>query len=156
MPACCLSICGGQALLLPLVSVMRHDSCHATHMAPCLPPPQRALPALAVLIVDPSLKVREALATLLVAVSASRSLHFYDVVALPQLLDVMAHDAPPVARRIHQILLPSYFPNVQEGAVSECAAARLHDWPLSQHCPRPCHGSHHAGCFVGHSLYLQS
>lgn len=118
--------------LLPANYRMLQSSIHMLFLlSACL---QKALPSLACLIVDPSLKVREALASLLVAVSSSRSLHFYDVVPLPQLLDVMAHDAVPVARRIHQILLPSYFPNVQEGAVSPCSRGSALCMPTCKGC----------------------
>ncbi len=65
------------------------------------------------------LQVREAMAQLLVAVSRSRSLHFYEVVPLDALLSVMAVDAPSVSGPIQSILLPSYFPDPDEGAVSD-------------------------------------
>lgn len=39
-----------------------------------------------------------------------RELHFVDIVEVQQLLEVMAHDAAPVAERIQRLLLPSYFP----------------------------------------------
>ena len=63
------------------------------------------------------LQVREAMASLLVAVSKTRALHFYEVVPLDALLAVMASDAPSVSHKIQQMLVPSYFPNPEEGAV---------------------------------------
>lgn len=39
-----------------------------------------------------------------------RELHFADIVDVQQLLEVMAHDAAPVAERTQRLLLPSYFP----------------------------------------------
>lgn len=61
------------------------------------------------------------MADLLVAVSTCRSLHFYEVVPLAELLQVMAVDAPAVSARVQSILLPSYFPGPEEGAARVAA-----------------------------------
>ena len=49
---------------------------------------KKALPQLAPLMHDSSPKVREAMAELLLTISACRDLHFYDVVPLETLLQV--------------------------------------------------------------------
>ncbi len=41
------------------------------------------------------------------------------VVPLELLLDVMARDAPAVSSRIQSILVPSYYPDPQQGAVRQ-------------------------------------
>jgi hypothetical protein len=51
---------------------------------------KKALPQLAPLMHDSSPKVREAMAELLLTISACRDLHFYDVVPLETLLQVRA------------------------------------------------------------------
>lgn len=59
-----------------------------------------------------------------IACRTSRGLHFWEVVPLEVLLEqlVGAGAAAPgsssVAQKLHQLLVPSYFPNPQEGAVS--------------------------------------
>lgn len=42
---------------------------------------------------SPHLQVREAMAALLCSMSSSRAIHFYDVVPVDMLLDVMSHDS---------------------------------------------------------------
>ncbi|KAJ9506983.1 hypothetical protein QJQ45_016540 [Haematococcus lacustris] len=84
------------------------------HAQPVL---KQALPHLAPLLTDPVVKVREAMAALLSAVSKTRGLHFYEVVPLEMLLAVMSSDVPPVSQAIQQILVPSYFPNPEEGSL---------------------------------------
>lgn len=70
------------------------------------------------LLADSDPAVRGALMDLLVAVAGCRGLHFWTVVPPEELLDAVASDADPeVARKIAQILVPSYFPNAQEGPV---------------------------------------
>ncbi len=81
-------------------------------------------------------QVREAMAALLVAVSRSRSVHFYEVVPLHSLLGVMAVDVPSVAACIQAILLPSYFPNPDEGAVSSLACGLSSLLPSLSTCSR--------------------
>ena len=83
------------------------------HAQPVL---KRALPNLASLLMDPNQKVREGMADLLVAISSSRTLHFYDVCPVEMLLDVMAHDCSSVGLKVQSILVPSYFPNPEEGS----------------------------------------
>ena len=56
------------------------------------------------------------MAKLLCALSSSRAIHFYDVVPLGLLLDAMSQDSPSVSTRIQSILVPSYFPNPEEGS----------------------------------------
>ncbi|KAL6746182.1 condensin II non structural maintenance of chromosomes subunit-domain-containing protein [Haematococcus lacustris] len=84
------------------------------HAQPVL---KQALPHLGPLLTDPVVKVREAMAALLSAVSKTRGLHFYEVVPLEMLLAVMSSDVPPVSQAIQQILVPSYFPNPEEGSL---------------------------------------
>lgn len=85
------------------------------------PPPLSALP-LSYASLNPHTptppQVREAMASLLCALSSSRAIHFYDVVPLDMLLDAMAHDQPSVSHKIQSILVPSYFPSPEEGSVS--------------------------------------
>ncbi|KAF6261308.1 condensin II non structural maintenance of chromosomes subunit-domain-containing protein [Scenedesmus sp. NREL 46B-D3] len=89
------------------------------HAQPVL---SKALPQLAPVMWDPSPRVREAMADLLLCISTSRGLHFWEVVPLEVLLEqlVGAGAAGPgsssVAQKLHQLLVPSYFPNPQEGA----------------------------------------
>ena len=59
-----------------------------TPPTPAQPVLKRALPQLAPLMHDPSPKVREAMAELLLVISACRELHFYDVVPVEALLEV--------------------------------------------------------------------
>lgn len=63
------------------------------------------------------MQVREAMAALLAAVQRTRAIHFYDVVPLEGLLAVLACDAPSVSHTIQQVLVPTYFPNPEEGSV---------------------------------------
>ncbi|PNH03936.1 Condensin-2 complex subunit G2 [Tetrabaena socialis] len=84
-----------------------------------------ALPGLACLLYDADAAIRAALTDLLVAVSACRGLNFWAVVPPEALLEAVARDAEPeVARKITQILVPSYFPNAQEGPVLVAALLR--------------------------------
>jgi hypothetical protein len=59
------------------------------------------------------------------ACRTSRGLHFWEVVPLEVLLEQLvgsgaaAPGSSSVAQKLHQLLVPSYFPNPQEGAVSE-------------------------------------
>ncbi|KAK9830117.1 hypothetical protein WJX72_009857 [[Myrmecia] bisecta] len=85
---------------------------------------KKLLPHLGPLLQDPALKVRVAFADLLLAIMSVRALHFVDIVALDTLLDVMATDAPPVSERIQRLLLPSYFPDVEEGPARVAALLR--------------------------------
>jgi hypothetical protein len=58
------------------------------------------------------------------ACRTSRGLHFWEVVPLEVLLEQLvgtgaaAPGSSSVAQKLHQLLVPSYFPNPQEGAVS--------------------------------------
>ena len=62
--------------------------------------------------------------------STSRGLHFWEVVPLDVLLEQMGGGAgvtagpcdSAVAQRLHQLLVPSYFPNPEDGAVSAVRA----------------------------------
>ena len=76
-------------------------------MLPPLPPPPPSFP-----------QVREAMASLLVTLSTCRHIHFYEVVPLEVLLEVLGHDCASVSIKVQQVLGPSYFPNPQEGSVS--------------------------------------
>ena len=80
-----------------------------------------------------ALQVREAMASLLVATSKTRTLHFYEVVPLDVLLAVMASDVPAVSQRIQQMLVPSYFPNPTEGSVSTGSVPAQHN-PTTSTC----------------------
>jgi hypothetical protein len=61
----------------------------------------------------------------------SRGLHFWEVVPLEVLLEQLvgtgaaAPGSSSVAQKLHQLLVPSYFPNPQEGAVSTAAGRVL-------------------------------
>lgn len=80
---------------------------------------QKALPGISGLLQDSDAGVREALVDLLVAVSRSRGLAFWGVVPPEDLLEAIVSDrAPTVAGKISRMLLPSFFPNAQEGSVS--------------------------------------
>ncbi|GAX76010.1 hypothetical protein CEUSTIGMA_g3453.t1 [Chlamydomonas eustigma] len=83
------------------------------HAQPVL---KKALPQLASLLTDPSIKVREAMASLLAALSSCRNLHFYDIVPVDMMLDVMAHDSPIISTKIQALLVPTYFPCPEEGS----------------------------------------
>ncbi|EFJ53143.1 hypothetical protein VOLCADRAFT_86123 [Volvox carteri f. nagariensis] len=84
------------------------------HAQPVL---KKALPEISGLLQDRDPGVREALADLLVAVSGSRGLQFWGVVPPEELLEVIAVDkAPGVTRKISKMLVPSFFPNAQEGS----------------------------------------
>lgn len=54
--------------------------------------------------------------------STSRGLHFWEVVPLDVLLEQLSNGSGGadgnVAQKLHQLLVPSYFPDSQEGAVS--------------------------------------
>lgn len=52
--------------------------------------------------------------------------------SLELLLDVMAKDAPSVSQRIQHVLLSSYYPNVEEGAVRGLPSMLS----ISQACPK--------------------
>ncbi|KAF5833222.1 condensin II non structural maintenance of chromosomes subunit-domain-containing protein [Dunaliella salina] len=117
------------------------------HAQPVL---KRALPQLAALLGDPSLKVREAMASLLAAVQRTRVIHFYDVVPLEGLLAVMASDAPSVSHKVQQVLVPTYFPNPQEGSEGlvsgasgcddpECQAEETDVWLMASDAPSVSH-----------------
>lgn len=58
---------------------------------------------------------------------AMRDLSFVDVVPLDTLLEVLASDSPPVALRVHRLLVPSYFPGPVDGPA--CVAALLRQSP---------------------------
>eukprot|EP00775_Hariotina_reticulata_P006481 gene6481-6708_t len=101
------------------------------HAQPVL---KRALPQLAPLIWDSSASVRDAMADLLLCISTSRGLHFWEVVPLEVLLAEMAEArsshasaAGGVAQKLHQLLVPSYFPGPEEGVAR--VAALLKDNP---------------------------
>ncbi|KXZ52217.1 hypothetical protein GPECTOR_10g848 [Gonium pectorale] len=92
------------------------------HAQPVL---KKALPGISSLLHDNDAGVREALTDLLVGVSSCRGLHFWGVVPPEQLLEAVAGDAEPaVARKIARILIPSYFPNAQEGSARVGALLR--------------------------------
>ncbi|KAL0037621.1 hypothetical protein WJX77_005190 [Trebouxia sp. C0004] len=73
------------------------------------------LPKLGPLLHDTALKLRVAVADLLLTVMRVRELHFVDIVDVEQLLNVMGQDVPQVAERVQRLLLPSYFPDGGEG-----------------------------------------
>ncbi|KAI8470384.1 MAG: condensin II non structural maintenance of chromosomes subunit-domain-containing protein [Monoraphidium minutum] len=94
------------------------------HAQPVL---KRALPGLAPLMHDASPAVRVAMADLLLCISTSRGLKFWEVVPLDALLDVLARPAAAddgLAARVHHLLVPSYMPNAQEGAARVAALLR--------------------------------
>jgi hypothetical protein len=63
----------------------------------------------------------------LIVCRTSRGLHFWEVVPLEVLLEQLvgtgaaAPGSRSVAQKLHQLLVPSYFPNPREGAVSAAA-----------------------------------
>ncbi|KAL0041759.1 hypothetical protein WJX79_003625 [Trebouxia sp. C0005] len=87
------------------------------------------LPKLGPLLHDAALKVRVALADLLLTVMRVRELHFVDIVDVEQLLDVMGQDVPQVAERVQRLLLPSYFPDGGEGPARDSALAAAEAGP---------------------------
>ena len=66
------------------------------------------------------------------ACRAVRDLSVVEVVPLDVLLGALGSDALPVARRLHRLLLPSYFPGLEEGPA--CVAALLRQQPEVPTC----------------------
>ncbi|GIL49988.1 hypothetical protein Vafri_6095 [Volvox africanus] len=98
------------------IAVLRglHKLVDKQHAQPVL---KKALPNILGLLQDPDPGVREALADMLTALSATRSLNFWGVVPPEELLEVIAVEKnPAVTRKISKMLVPSYFPNAQEGS----------------------------------------
>lgn len=65
--------------------------------------------------------------------STSRGLHFWEVVPLDVLLGQLAAESQggsgggsAAAQKLHQLLVPSYFPGPEEGVVSSGVAGTLH------------------------------
>lgn len=76
--------------------------------------------------------------------STSRALHFWEVVPLEMLLGQLGSEGQggPVvtsgnatAHKLHQLLVPSYFPGPQEGVVRAAHAV----WHCNWHRHRACH-----------------
>ncbi|KAI4315064.1 hypothetical protein L6164_027911 [Bauhinia variegata] len=80
------------------------------------------LPKLQHLMLDNALTVRVAAADLLLQLKDMKDFQFNKVVELDILLSVLANDLPPVAQKITEVLLPSYFPSKVsiEEACSRC------------------------------------
>ncbi|GIL77812.1 hypothetical protein Vretifemale_7305 [Volvox reticuliferus] len=98
------------------IAVLRglHKLVDRQHAQPVL---KKALPNISGLLHDPDPGVREALADVLAAFSATRSLNFWGVVPPEELLEVIAVERnPAVTRKISKMLVPCYFPNAQEGS----------------------------------------
>lgn len=73
------------------------------------------LPKLAPQLQDPSPKVRAAFVDLLLAICSIRGLQWQGFVDVQVLLEAIASDVPSVCERIQKLLLPSYFPDVNNG-----------------------------------------
>jgi hypothetical protein len=63
--------------------------------------------------------------------STSRGLHFWEVVPLDVLLGQLADEShaggtSSTAQKLHQLLVPSYFPGPEEGVVSCLCSCALH------------------------------
>lgn len=69
------------------------------------------LPRLGFLFFDPVLSVRVTIVDLLLAVHDIHTFQFNKVVGLDDLLSSLANDHPRVARKITNLLIPSYFPS---------------------------------------------
>eukprot|EP00884_Botryococcus_braunii_P013107 jgi/Botrbrau1/21798/Bobra.0190s0023.1 len=82
------------------------------------------LPKVAHLLSDPSQRVRVALLDLLITVGTVRDLHFYDIVAVPALLEALALEEGPVRKRLQHLLVPSYCPDSQEAPARLAALLR--------------------------------
>lgn len=80
---------------------------------------QKALTGVTALLHDAEPVVREALMDLVLAVTNCRDFKFWELIAPEALLEAVAADGDEgVARKIVRLLLPSYFPNADSGAVS--------------------------------------
>ncbi|KAL3138948.1 hypothetical protein ABBQ32_005760 [Trebouxia sp. C0010 RCD-2024] len=99
------------------------------------------LPKLGPLLHDKALKVRTAVADLLLAVMRVRELHFVDIVDVEELLGAMAQDVPQVAHRIQKLLLPSYFPDGNEGPARVAALLRQNPPAGRAFCASLCHAA---------------
>ncbi|CAD7697938.1 unnamed protein product, partial [Ostreobium quekettii] len=73
------------------------------------------LPQLAPLMHDPSKDVRVAFVDMLLSIMSISEVHFSDIVSVDVLIDMMAKDIQTVSKRIHSLLLPSLFPDLQQG-----------------------------------------
>ncbi|XP_037474041.1 uncharacterized protein LOC119350199 [Triticum dicoccoides] len=69
------------------------------------------LPRLSDMVSDPALSVRAAAVDLLLAIRDLRSFQYNKVVGLGTLLSSLADDHPRVAKKITELLIPSYFPS---------------------------------------------
>ena len=87
---------------------------------------QATLPTLGALAFDPSQRVRASLIDLLQAARCVRDLRFWEVVPLDALLQLMGSDAAVVTSKIQALLLPSYFPSLEEGPAFVVALLRQH------------------------------
>ncbi len=84
------------------------------------------LPNLGQLAFDPSLKVRTTLLDILHAVRCVRDVHYWELVPLDALLQLIATDTNAVSSKIQALLLPSFFPNLEEGPAFVVALLRKH------------------------------
>ncbi|KAL6498199.1 hypothetical protein OROGR_028596 [Orobanche gracilis] len=69
------------------------------------------LPRLGSLITDSASAVRAALADLLLLLNDIRNFQFHKVVSIDALFSILADDQPIIARKITNLLMPSYFPS---------------------------------------------
>ncbi|KAL6530042.1 hypothetical protein OROMI_028687 [Orobanche minor] len=69
------------------------------------------LPRLGSLITDSASAVRAALADLLLLLNDIRNFQFHKVVSIDALFSIFADDQPIIARKITNLLMPSYFPS---------------------------------------------
>lgn len=83
---------------------------------------------------DPSQRVRATLIELLQAVCCVRDLHFWEVVPLDALLQLMGSDVTAVSNKIQALLLPSYFPSLEEGPAYVVALLRQHPMAGAAFC----------------------
>ncbi|KAK1322900.1 hypothetical protein QJS10_CPA02g00288 [Acorus calamus] len=123
-------------LLAKIIDDMSHDMCNEVRLATLngcmylLDNPQThdilkaLLPRLGHMLLDPSLSVRVALVSLLLAVRDLRTFQFHKVVGLDALLSSLANDHEFVAQKITRLLITSYFPSKVSAkeACSRCIA----------------------------------